>query len=272
VIPIMNSEKSFPLKGDPLSFAEWMRGHTRDVYLQRYPAPEGYISFHPARYFEGSLNVEGPIVLEFDALYERHQRHYDEDDPHGLSGFSTSISNYVLPGMIQITIEPMPLKRMMVTIKTDHDLARSFLNQLFVAIARRCPEARDSIPLPDHLIAEIDSTESRDKEPQPSHPMISWLPPNATETPKTKDLEASPKTQSAGSPSVSEIAPSASGPPPRPAEPSTEDPLSEWFDWYHECKKTGYKVTLQDVADRCGYSLSTVKKEHILYKAERGLE
>ncbi len=268
MIPIMNSEKSFPLKGDLLGFAEWMRGHTRDVYLRRYPAPEGYISFHPARYQEGPLNVEGPILLEFDALYEHHQRQYDEDDPHGLSGFSTSISNYVLPGMIQITIEPMPLKRMMVTIKTDHELARSFVTELLVAIAKRCPEAREAIPLPAHLLTELGSSANGERR----QPMLSWLPRDPAPAPESTGSEASPKSQSEDSPTEAEIAPSPGGPPPKPAEPSTEDPLSEWFDWYHECKRAGYKVTLQDLADRCGYSLSTVKKEHVLYKAERGLE
>jgi hypothetical protein len=58
------------------------------------------------------------------------------------------------------------------------------------------------------------------------------------------------------------------GMPLKPAKPKQGVPLSVWFDWRRACLDEGYKITLQDIADESGYSLSHVKKKHAIYRVE----
>jgi hypothetical protein len=51
-----------------------------------------------------------------------------------------------------------------------------------------------------------------------------------------------------------------------PDQPKLGTNLDGWFDWYHACREKGLKATLQDVADKSGYSLSYIKQQHVLYR------
>jgi len=55
-------------------------------------------------------------------------------------------------------------------------------------------------------------------------------------------------------------------PPPQPDEPAQGDPMDAWFRWYQESKDAGYNVTLKTIADKTGYSPSTVGKKHAKYE------
>ena len=143
---------------------------------------------------------------------------------------------------------------------------------LYVQLVCRDPRVKDTMF--QHFSAELDKLEAQYAKPgQAAAQNSSPLPVHPSAARNSEEgSEASSRTPSVNLASEAPIAPAVGGPPPRPAEPSTEDPLTDWFDWYHACKNAGYKVTLQDVADRRGYSLSNVKKRHTLYRAERGLE
>ncbi|MFC2037692.1 hypothetical protein ACFLYD_06975 [Chloroflexota bacterium] len=78
-----------------------------------------------------------------------------------------------------------------------------------------------------------------------------------------------------------EVAPEAASvkaptkpPPPalRPAEPRQDASRDEWFDWYHACRKSGFKATLADIADKSGFALSTIKQAHREYKRARAID
>ena len=56
-----------------------------------------------------------------------------------------------------------------------------------------------------------------------------------------------------------------------PEEPQPDAPLDAWFDYYHRKREAGEKITLKEIADKAGYSAGYIRKEHLLYKQERGL-
>lgn len=55
--------------------------------------------------------------------------------------------------------------------------------------------------------------------------------------------------------------------PDKPLKPETRD-LEDWFRYYHDCQKAGFRVTLRDIADETGYSHDYVRQKHAEYKAE----
>ena len=57
--------------------------------------------------------------------------------------------------------------------------------------------------------------------------------------------------------------------PAKPPEPDTRN-LEDWFDYYHRCRKAGYKVTLKELAEKTGYSHGHVRQRHAEYMAEHG--
>lgn len=52
----------------------------------------------------------------------------------------------------------------------------------------------------------------------------------------------------------------------KPKEPSNKADLDYWFAWYHNCKAVGYKVTLNEIADRTSLSYDYVRERHAEYK------
>ncbi len=56
--------------------------------------------------------------------------------------------------------------------------------------------------------------------------------------------------------------------PPKPPEPKKQGgAISLWLDWYHAMIDNGYKCTLEDVANKSGYSLGYIKQKHMIYRA-----
>lgn len=53
-------------------------------------------------------------------------------------------------------------------------------------------------------------------------------------------------------------------------KPPKEANLSEWFDYYHECKKRRIKYTLKDIASDAGYAHSYVRRKHSEYSSDSG--
>lgn len=58
------------------------------------------------------------------------------------------------------------------------------------------------------------------------------------------------------------------GQPVRPDPPPRNASLRKYFEWYHQCLDTGFKITLKDIAKNTGYSESHIKREHGLWQAE----
>ena len=58
--------------------------------------------------------------------------------------------------------------------------------------------------------------------------------------------------------------------PEKPREGAIKGNIDHWFDWYHDCIRAGYKVTLDEIAEETGYVYGTVKNKHSLYLRERG--
>ena len=54
-----------------------------------------------------------------------------------------------------------------------------------------------------------------------------------------------------------------------PKTPDPSEPLDTWFDYYHERKEAGIKITLDDIAHEVGLSGGYVRQEHSKYMAER---
>lgn len=54
----------------------------------------------------------------------------------------------------------------------------------------------------------------------------------------------------------------------RPEAPPNDASLDKHFEWYHQCRKTGFRVTLGAIAKNTGYSESHVKRSHSEWKAE----
>jgi len=54
-----------------------------------------------------------------------------------------------------------------------------------------------------------------------------------------------------------------------PEEPQPGAPLDAWFDYYHGKREAGEKITLQQIADKAGYSAGYIRKEHLSYKHRR---
>jgi len=51
----------------------------------------------------------------------------------------------------------------------------------------------------------------------------------------------------------------------------TSNSLDEWFDWYHKVRPS-IRLKLQYVADKTGYAIGTIYKEHSLYMTGREIE
>lgn len=57
--------------------------------------------------------------------------------------------------------------------------------------------------------------------------------------------------------------------PPKPPEPKRSGgKINLWLDWYHSMQDNGYKCTLEDVANKSGYSLGYIKQRHMIYQAK----
>jgi hypothetical protein len=57
--------------------------------------------------------------------------------------------------------------------------------------------------------------------------------------------------------------------PPKSPEPQVNGgQISLWLDWYHSMLDNGYKCTLEDVANKSGYSLGYIKQQHMIYQAK----
>lgn len=56
---------------------------------------------------------------------------------------------------------------------------------------------------------------------------------------------------------------------PQSSEPARDSDLATWFEWREAMRRAGYKVTLETIAQKAGYSHGYVKHEHALWRAGR---
>ncbi len=56
---------------------------------------------------------------------------------------------------------------------------------------------------------------------------------------------------------------------PQPPEPAKDSPFDAWFEWREARLRAGYKVTLEMIARKMGYSHGYVKQQHALWRAGR---
>ncbi len=58
--------------------------------------------------------------------------------------------------------------------------------------------------------------------------------------------------------------------PPKPPEPKGRGGnIGLWLSWYHSMHSKGYKCTLEEVAQKSGYSLGYIKQKNMVYQASR---
>lgn len=95
----------------------------------------------------------------------------------------------------------------------------------------------------------------------PEEPLVPEEPesPEEPEAPEEPDVPEAASVRPAARTSPDATA--------QPSEPAKDSPFDAWFEWREARLRAGYKVTLETIARKMGYSHGYVKQQHALWRA-----